>query len=110
MSSLGQRIRAARERQGLTQGELAERIGVARKTVVNWEADTYSPQNSMARLVEALGDLGSDAGVSPVEQSGVLLDLPATALEGLSEVEREEVIARAKATALQAAREIKRSE
>lgn len=92
----------------MTQAELAEAIGVARKSVVNWEADTFSPQNSMARLTQILGNLDEPPDVSSADQGGVLLDLPPSALEGLSETERQEVIARAKATALQAVREIKR--
>ena len=37
-STLGQRLRRARERQGLTQQALATKIGVAQPTIANWEA------------------------------------------------------------------------
>lgn len=115
MSALGDRIRRAREQRGWTQAQLAAEVGVARETIGNWETGASSPRNAMGRLEAVLGT--PLAGDPPASVRGaqddvhaVLLDLPATALEGLSEVEREEVIARAKATALQAAREIKRSE
>lgn len=107
MSGLGDRIRAAREAKGWTQAELAQKVGVARETVGNWETGVSSPRNKTGRLVQVLGSLGTSEDES-TSSGTVLLDLPPSVLEGLTEDERQEVIARAKATAMQAAREIRR--
>lgn len=54
MASTGDRIRAARVRHGLTQAQLAERLGVNRNTVVSWETDLHPPRNGVARLQQEL--------------------------------------------------------
>ena len=49
-------IRQLRERQNLTQSELAERIGVSSKTVSKWETGKGLPDISLLRpLAQALG-------------------------------------------------------
>jgi len=54
--SLGNRLREARERAGLTQAELAERIGVSRKTVNTVENGVFIPSTVVAlKLAGALG-------------------------------------------------------
>lgn len=40
---LGARIKKARLRAGLTQGELAEMTGVSRSAVARWESDDIEP-------------------------------------------------------------------
>jgi transcriptional regulator with XRE-family HTH domain len=55
---LGRRIKRARERAGLTQRQLAEAIGVDRKTVGNWESGASSPRSSLARIESVLADHG----------------------------------------------------
>lgn len=64
---LGWRIRRARERARLTQRELAEAVGVDRKTVGNWEAGASSPRSSLGRLETVLKEHGFslDDGSSP---------------------------------------------
>lgn len=52
--TLGEEIRTARERQQMTQPELAALVGVAVETVSNWERDLRKPKNRMARLREIL--------------------------------------------------------
>ncbi|HEX4962475.1 MAG TPA: helix-turn-helix transcriptional regulator [Thermoanaerobaculia bacterium] len=50
---LGERIRAARRRQGLTQEELAYRLGIDPSTVAAWETGTVrKPSPRFARLFE----------------------------------------------------------
>ena len=39
--SIGQKIRAARQRLGLSQAEFAERIGTSAKTLSSWERGAY---------------------------------------------------------------------
>lgn len=51
---LKDRIRRAREASGLTQAQLAERIGVDTKTVRNWEAGR-APRRSLGAIETVLG-------------------------------------------------------
>ena len=56
MAELGNRIREARDARGLTQAELAERIGVSRKTVNTVENGVFIPSTVVAlKLARALG-------------------------------------------------------
>ena len=41
--TVGQRIRYARKKRGLTQKELADEIGVCLCNVSNWELDKHEP-------------------------------------------------------------------
>ena len=53
---LGTRLREARTEAGLTQAELAERIGVSRKTVNTVENGVFVPSTVLAlKLAQALG-------------------------------------------------------
>lgn len=54
--SLNNRLREARTEAGLTQAELAQRIGVSRKTINTIENRVFIPSTLVALLlVEALG-------------------------------------------------------
>jgi len=54
---LGDKIKAARIEAGLTQAQLAEKIGVSRKTISLYEANTRQPKNAatIIDLAHALG-------------------------------------------------------
>ncbi len=53
---LGGRVRAERERAGLTQAELAERMGTTQPTVARLEAGGVTPSlDTLRRAAEALG-------------------------------------------------------
>ena len=55
--SLDNRIREAREANGWTQAQLAERIGVSRKTVNTVENGVFVPSTVIAlKLARALGE------------------------------------------------------
>lgn len=55
MSTLGQRIRNARDRLGLTQDELGARVGRTRVAVAEWESDKKKPRRSLVpKLCEVL--------------------------------------------------------
>jgi DNA-binding XRE family transcriptional regulator len=56
--NLGTRIRRARERARLTQAQLAEQVGVDRKTIDNWENNRSRPRSRLAALEEVLGGHG----------------------------------------------------
>ena len=54
--TLGNRLRESREAKGWTQAELAERIGVSRKTVNTVENGVFVPSTVVAlKLAGALG-------------------------------------------------------
>lgn len=55
--TLGERIRKAREDLGLSQGELALRLGVDRKTVGNWESGRNQPRYRDLMLVASTADV-----------------------------------------------------
>lgn len=61
MGGLRNRIRELRAAQGITQQELADRVGVTRQTVIAMEGDKYSPSLETAfKVALALG--------APIEQ------------------------------------------
>ena len=52
---IGQNIQAFRKQMGMTQEALAEKVGVARQTVVKWESGESTPDLEAAgRLADAL--------------------------------------------------------
>jgi len=62
---IGQTIRRARIRRGLTQQQLAERLGITGNAVAFWERGQFTPRrHRVAALAEALG-LGVDAICRP---------------------------------------------
>ncbi len=72
---MASRIRAARRALGITQDELARRIGVSRSAIAQWETDrTGQVQANLARVAAVLGvSIGylitgeSEAGLMTVE-------------------------------------------
>jgi ribosome-binding protein aMBF1 (putative translation factor) len=53
---IGERVRAQRERCGLTQAELARRMGVTQPTIARLEAGGTTPNmGTLRRIAEALG-------------------------------------------------------
>lgn len=56
MMTTGQRIKAARERAGMTQAELAAKLGIPYQSVSQWERGTRNPkQETLKRIAAALG-------------------------------------------------------
>ena len=55
MSTLGQRIRGAREQNQLTQGELGKKLGTSTAVISNWEKDINKPDaEKLPRLCQVL--------------------------------------------------------
>ena len=54
-SEISERIKALRERRGLTQPQVAERVGVQNRTYQNWEAGGGTSGDNYERLAEVLG-------------------------------------------------------
>ena len=55
MSTMGKRIKYYRKQQGLTQKQLAEKIGVNEVTIRSYEAEKYQPKyDTFCKLCESL--------------------------------------------------------
>jgi DNA-binding transcriptional regulator YiaG len=53
------RVRALRERLGLTQQELAEELNVRQQTVSEWETGMYRPRGASEKLLSIVADRAS---------------------------------------------------
>lgn len=69
---IGTSIKRARERKRWTQRQLADALGVDRKSVDNWENGRTSPRSSIGALEEVLGI--SLAGPAPEAEELTPLD------------------------------------
>ena len=54
MSSLGQSLTRARKKQGLTQEQVGEKLGVSRQTISKWELDETLPDIRQAKDLSRL--------------------------------------------------------
>ena len=74
---IGTSIKRARERKRWTQRQLADALGVDRKTVDNWENSRTSPRSSIGALEEvlgiSLGDTDEDAADRLEAEASALL-------------------------------------
>lgn len=68
-TELGTRIKRARDLRRWSQRELADAVGVSRKTIDNWEHGRNYPRSSIATLEGVLGPLTGDEEIytDPVE-------------------------------------------
>ncbi|ALD71113.1 XRE family transcriptional regulator [Streptococcus gordonii] len=57
VSNLITSLKSAREARGMTQQELAERIGVRRETILHLENNRYNPSLEMALKIARVFDL-----------------------------------------------------
>lgn len=92
MTTLGQRIRAAREEAGLTQEDVARAIGVTAQTPSRWERDTSVPRvrqlRALAGLFEKPADHFQEAAVASPD-SFTLQDLARVFADALQGQKRE---------------------
>jgi len=51
-----QRIQALREHMGLTQRELADRLGTRQQTISEWEIGMYRPRGASATLLSIIAE------------------------------------------------------
>jgi len=58
----GKEIKQLRKKLGMTQQELADRLGIVRITIIRWEADSKKPSSlarrELARLANKNGEVG----------------------------------------------------
>ena len=53
--SIGERIRQARKSKGMSQADLAQRIGVTQPAIANWESGVHDPRRlTLAKLADAI--------------------------------------------------------
>lgn len=52
----GMELKTERLRRGLTQEQLAEKLGVSTTSVMNWETERHSPSPMAASLLEKFFD------------------------------------------------------
>ena len=52
----GERIRALRSHLGLTQRELAERLGTRQQTISEWEKGMYKPRGASSTLLSIVAE------------------------------------------------------
>jgi transcriptional regulator with XRE-family HTH domain len=76
-ATLGDRMTAARERAGLTEAEVARRIGVRTRTVHQWENDMSEPRSNRLHLLSGVLGVslmwlmtGQGDGVPPPDAPG----------------------------------------
>ena len=74
--TLGKRIATLRKEKGLTQEQLAEKVGVSAQAVSKWENDVSCPDITLLPLLADLFGVSVDEllGVKPVEPHIVILD------------------------------------
>ncbi|MGF1445552.1 MAG: helix-turn-helix domain-containing protein [Pikeienuella sp.] len=53
-ATLGDRLALARDRQGLTQAQLARRLGLRVQTIRNWEIDRSEPRANKLQMLAGL--------------------------------------------------------
>ncbi|WP_114965943.1 helix-turn-helix domain-containing protein [Alkalilacustris brevis] len=78
-ATFGDRLAAAREAAGLSQSDLARRLGVRLNTVTSWENDISEPRSNKLQMVAGLLNVsltwlltGQGDGVEPPDESGAL--------------------------------------
>lgn len=82
---IGANIRALREKYGLTQDQLAEKLGVTRESVHRWETDKMTVRDRhISKLIELFGiepeDIKSERYGLAAQLSGRASGLPANAI------------------------------
>lgn len=95
--SVASNIRSLRKKNGLTQEELADMVGVSRSTVTQWERDWSSPRMGMVqRLAKALNvpttAIVSESGPEPDYRLSEITDI----YRSVSEAGRNALLASAR--------------
>lgn len=93
MATVGKKIRDAREALGLTQDQLAKKLGVTRQAVGNWEKDINLPKGKRAgsvatvlKLAASLIDPFAFSSIIPIDQDRETFTIPVVPLKNLSQI------------------------
>lgn len=83
--STGENIRALRDLHGITQEQLATKLGVTRESVVKWESGKINIRDRhVSKIVELFGvdpdDIKSDAYGLAAKEHGIVPKLPPNAI------------------------------
>jgi len=70
-TDFGTMMRQARDRLGLTQAELAEKVGVTQVTISNWEKGKSTPEGEQRARVEVVLQLGGSAFGKKIQSARV---------------------------------------
>jgi len=91
-ATFGDRLALARDRQGLSQAQLARRLGLRVQTVRNWEADRSEPRANKLQMLAGFLNVsmvwlmtGEGAG-GPVPHAGTVEEAPEGMQEALAEI------------------------
>jgi len=68
--SLGEKLLYLRKKEGLSQEDVAEKLGVSRQTVSKWETDQTVPELIKAKLLSQLYNVSYDYLISGSHISG----------------------------------------
>ena len=69
MNSIGQQLRTLRKRQKMTQQDVADRVGITRDTLSNYEIDRRTPDlKTLRKLAECYGVSLDYFGVVPADE------------------------------------------
>lgn len=86
-ATFGDRLAAARDKAGMTQKELAKRLGVKAGTLRGWEEDLSEPRANKLQMVAGLLNVsltwllnGEGAGVAAPDEDGAELSADVTAI------------------------------
>lgn len=58
--TLGEKIIEFRKKNNLTQEKLADKIGISRQTLANWESDITSPDIKQAKILASIFEISLD--------------------------------------------------
>lgn len=75
MTVSGDNIREARERAGLTQEQLAQRLGVTMRTVGNWERGATVPKSRQAAIRAFLAPSEDQPGLHSASDAELLAEI-----------------------------------
>lgn len=89
----GQRIRDRRKVLGISQRELAARLGISFQAVQRWErGETFPRKETMTRMLEILG-VGADWLVGTPQGSGIdISQVPPDVLEAVRDPRMQQIV------------------
>ncbi len=87
-ATFGDRLAAAREAAGMTQEDLAKRLGIKLKSLQSWEQDLAEPRANRLNMIAGILNIsmvwlitGEGDGISPPEEEAISPDVNAVLLE-----------------------------